>query len=343
MTVFRITIPGKPYAKFSPSASEFLVSNELPEDPRVATRKGARVKATNEQLVKAYEETGSVWKAAELLGMSGTSVHERLKRLGLARPMNVFGNEDVDRLKREYQAAADAGKLEELAASMGRTKQFICRKASGLGLTKRNRAKPYLIDEMSARQKAWIAENGHPKGALGMKHSAEAKERMAEGNRQHWAKMSDEQKSEFTMRQLKAKVEKYGTPAPNVSRGSWKAGWREIGVVRKFYRSRWEANYALYLEWLRENGQIASWQHEPETFWFEDIKRGVRSYLPDFLVTENNGSQAYHEVKGWMDSRSKTTIKRFGKYYPQHTLIVIDTKGYQAIARKMSSLIEGWE
>ena len=135
-----------------------------------------------------------------------------------------------------------------------------------------------------------------------------------------------------------------GTPiVPPIARGSWKAGWREFGGVRKYYRSRWEANYARYLEWLRTQGQIASWEHEPDTFWFENIKRGVRSYLPDFKVTEIGGSYAYHEVKGWMDSRSKTTIARFRKYYPQHKLIVIDAKAYHSIERIAAGLVSGWE
>ena len=91
---------------------------------------------------------------------------------------------------------------------------------------------------------------------------------------------------------------------------SCKSGWREIGGIRKYYRSRWEANYARYLEFLKVNGEIEKWEHEPETFWFEGIKRGVMSYLPDFRVTEKNGDIVFHEVKGWMDARSITKIKR---------------------------------
>jgi len=124
---------------------------------------------------------------------------------------------------------------------------------------------------------------------------------------------------------------------------TWKAGWRDIGKKRKYYRSRWEANYARYLQWLLENGQIKDWDHEPETFWFEAIKRGVRSYLPDFRVVENDGTSALHEVKGWMDARSKTTIKRMAKYHPHEKLIVIREKEYNAIARKVSGIIPGWE
>ena len=122
-----------------------------------------------------------------------------------------------------------------------------------------------------------------------------------------------------------------------------KSGWREVGSTRKYYRSRWEANYARYLEFLKVNGEIEKWEHEPETFWFKGIKRGVVSYLPDFRVTEKNGDIVFHEVKGWMDARSKTKIKRMAKYHPEITLIVIAAKEYKELEKKISSLIVGWE
>lgn len=126
-------------------------------------------------------------------------------------------------------------------------------------------------------------------------------------------------------------------------RSDWKAGWREIGGLRKYYRSRWEANYARYLQWLKEHGQIASWKHEPETFWFDGVKRGCVSYLPDFRVIDIDGRVIYHEVKGWMDDRSITKIKRMAKYHPTVRLIVIDGNGYKSIAKKVSGMIKDWE
>jgi hypothetical protein len=134
-----------------------------------------------------------------------------------------------------------------------------------------------------------------------------------------------------------------GTYAPPRLGATWKAGWREIGGVRKFYRSRWEANYARYLEWLKNTGHIASWSHEPKTFWFEGVKRGTVSYLPDFWVIENSGRDAFHEVKGWMDDRSTTKLKRMAKYYPNVSIVLIREKDYNEIKRKVSALIPGWE
>ncbi|WP_145270189.1 PDDEXK family nuclease [Tautonia plasticadhaerens] len=123
----------------------------------------------------------------------------------------------------------------------------------------------------------------------------------------------------------------------------WKAGWREIGGKRNYYRSAWESNYARYLEWLKSLGEIRDWKHEPCTFWFPGIKRGCVSYLPDFLVIERNGEEAYHEVKGWMDARSATKIKRMAKYHPAVRLVVIDARQYRLIKAQAERLVPGWE
>lgn len=149
---------------------------------------------------------------------------------------------------------------------------------------------------------------------------------------------------ERVMAGLKTK-HKNGTLYPRTSPSgwSWKAGWREIGNKRIYARSRWEANYARYLEWLKANGQISEWEHEPETFWFEQIMRGCRSYLPDFKVTHLVGPPEYIEVKGWMDPRSKTKIKRMAKYHPTIRLTVKDRDWFKANRKQMSALIPGWE
>ena len=122
----------------------------------------------------------------------------------------------------------------------------------------------------------------------------------------------------------------------------FKAAWHVIGGKRNYYRSGAESNYAYYLEWLKCQKQISDWEHEPHTFWFDGIKRGVVSYLPDFRVIEMSGAVVYHEVKGFMDSRSMTKIKRMAKYHPTVKLIVIDSKGYRALAKSVSSFVPGW-
>ena len=104
-----------------------------------------------------------------------------------------------------------------------------------------------------------------------------------------------------------------------------------------------ELLYTRYLQFLKENGEIKSWEYEVKTFWFEKVLRGVRSYLPDFLVLNNDGSESYHEVKGWFDDRSKTKLKRMKKYYPDVEVIVIASVEYKEIKQKLSRMIHEWE
>ena len=114
----------------------------------------------------------------------------------------------------------------------------------------------------------------------------------------------------------------------------------DLGI---FVRSSWEANYARYLTFLVGLGEIQGWEYEAETFEFEAIKRGTRSYTPDFKVTNNNGSVEYHEVKGWMDPKSKTKLKRMAKYYPDIRIVVIGSDEYKAISRECRRLVPNWE
>jgi len=121
-----------------------------------------------------------------------------------------------------------------------------------------------------------------------------------------------------------------------------RSGWREIGTQRLFFRSAWEANYARYLEFQKEQKLIGDWLYEPKTFWFNSIKRGVRSYLPDFQVFENDGSYTWHEVKGYLDSKSKTKLKRMRIYYPDEKIRLID-KSWFTQNNSLKNFIPGWE
>ena len=123
-----------------------------------------------------------------------------------------------------------------------------------------------------------------------------------------------------------------------------KSGKRaDLGDI--FFRSAWEANYARYLNLLIRFKVVERWDFEPETFWFNKIKRGTRAYLPDFRVFYRHDSSrpVYVEIKGWMDSKSKTKIERFKRYYPQHKFEFVGQKEYNAIRNKWRSAIPNWE
>ena len=130
---------------------------------------------------------------------------------------------------------------------------------------------------------------------------------------------------------------------PKKKDGKFKQAWRMFGGRRIYFRSAWEANVGRYLQWQKERGEILDWLHEPQTFWFEGVKRGCVTYLPDFKIIKLGGSHEWLEVKGYMDSKSKTKISRFRKFFPNETLRILDAKWYKQNKDKLSVVIPGWE
>lgn len=115
----------------------------------------------------------------------------------------------------------------------------------------------------------------------------------------------------------------------NVKKGIYDINGRSI-----YFRSSWEAEYAFYLDFLKKQKEIIEWQFESDKFVFEKIKFGTRSYLPDFKITNKDGSVEYHEVKGYMDRRSKTKLSRMKKYYPKIKIVLIDSEWFKAVKNK---------
>ena len=108
------------------------------------------------------------------------------------------------------------------------------------------------------------------------------------------------------------------------NRPTTKKGWYTSGDRKYYLKSSWELKYAQFLDKELSNGKMKRWEYEPDTFWFEKIKRGVRSYTPDFKVEHLNGKVEYHEVKGYLDSKSKTKLNRMRIYYPDIEMKLID-------------------
>lgn len=102
-------------------------------------------------------------------------------------------------------------------------------------------------------------------------------------------------------------------------------GWKKLGEKEYYFKSRWEYKYACFLHMVKKNGKIFDWLYEPQIFYFLEIKRGTRSYTPDFKVIFLDGSHCWVEVKGYMDAKSKTKLKRFKKYFPEEKISVVDS------------------
>ena len=121
---------------------------------------------------------------------------------------------------------------------------------------------------------------------------------------------------------------------PNIQRGDY-----ENSKGTMYFRSKWEANYALYLDFLVKEKQITGWEYEKDVFVFDKINFGTRSYRPDFKVFTNDGLFEYHEVKGYMDGKSKTKLKRMAKYYPEIKVVLIDSECYKNIKRGFEKIL----
>lgn len=283
----------------------------------------------------------TVTRKAALMGL--TNKHRKrpsaTKNLANARTSpNYFQRDEWS--KSEIQIVKDwysdrvgkAVNVSKLAHLLGRSKAGVTHQARRLGLTDKKRI-------------IWGKDIPHPKGFSGKKISNTTRQALDKGMSKFWNLKSKEERSQFAAKQVQTKIDKYGTAAPvMLSTNAYsrtKSGKRE-DLDNRFFRSAWEANYARYLNFLVIQKQILKWEYEPQTFFFESIKRGTRSYTPDFKVFDFNGSHVWHEVKGWMDAKSKVKLKRFAKFYPDEKIIVIGAKEYKSLC-EIQRLIPNWE
>lgn len=119
----------------------------------------------------------------------------------------------------------------------------------------------------------------------------------------------------------------------NPMAGKFHADHYECSKGLVWFRSKWEANYALYLDWLVKMGKIKEWEYETETYVFDGLKKGTTTYRIDFKVFYFNGSFEIHEIKGRMDAKSATKLKRMKLYHPEVKIVLIQKAQYDAIIK----------
>lgn len=278
-------------------------------------------------LIENYSYLGRK-ACAHALGKTEDSIRMKTYRLGLKQ------NRDSEFFK-EWQHRAAKSKIGKKRPEQSEVIKKLHKEGKLLKTEKQKQ-------ETSIRFKKYFEKNPHPAGMKGKKHSEKVKNLLSAKSKEIWEKYNEEEIALRNYKMMQTRI-KNGTYAPNRKNCSWRAGWREIGGKKKYFRSKWEANYAHYLEWLKNKSQIKDWFHEPDVFWFDGIKRGCVSYLPDFKIIKNDSDIEYHEVKGWMDDKSKIKIKRMAKYHPNVLLVVIDKTVYKNISKKLCKIIPGWE
>lgn len=184
----------------------------------------------------------------------------------------------------------------------------------------------------------------HPRGMLGKHHSPDVCIGMSERMIQDWNDPDSTYNSEkFKQKQSDNMTRRRATTKQSNPYSRTRGGKRH-DLNDQYFRSSWEANFARYLNLLIKNGDIIKWEYEPDTFDFTEIKRGIRSYTPDFKVFDTADAEPYYyEIKGWMDDKSKTRLKRMAKYHPDIQIIVFGQKDYRSLEGSLSALIPYWE
>jgi len=314
-----------------------------------------------EKLKEYYINNETIENIAIKLNRTKNAIRNKAYKLEITNG-NYWTEAEIKYLKENYKSY----NLQEISDYLKKNKTNVCRKAKQLDI-ERNHKKfentKGTIDESSVWHKngwirktdeeialkrskimiEWHETHEHPKGMLNKKHSLETKNKFSERMKKDWKDKNSTYNSD-NFRQLKSDlVFNRRLNSNSISNYSRAKSGKRSDLNDKFFRSSWEANYARYLNLLIKQKQIKKWEYECDTFIFEEIKRGIRSYTPDFKIWENDDSYYYIEIKGWMDDKSKVKLNRMKKYYPNEKIIIIQKQEYNEIKNKLSAIIKGWE
>lgn len=300
--------------------------------PPLTSTKGPPNKFTEVEIEKisaAYKENAGVKHGGWLDKLSKEIGRPKANISRWARKKGLSDNKRIDTKATKLTDCSNCGK--PFKSSIKYPRKYCSLKCSRIGTAYTRRGKQLWKDKP------------HPKGMLGKHHSVEYRKQISTRVSNIWkdktsvlnSESNRQKHSDHMTRFMTNRFSRIGGASSVYSRTH--KGWLELGNKKYFFRSQWEMNYARYLNWLMEKKEIKNWEYEVDTFWFEKIKRGVRSYTPDFKVFENNGKVVYHEVKGWMDQKSKTKLDRMKRYYPEIEILLIDEPQYKSL-KKMGRL-----
>jgi len=295
------------------------------------------LQVTNEQLLEAYNRLGSVWKVAPEFGICGQSVWERLKKLGVV-DKDRWTEQQLNILRQAYSdSTSNTLHINQLVNIIGKTKTSISGKAKRMGLTtNRNRKRDKTMRlAMSKRTKERIKNNGHPRGSY--KPNGEHSRVCPNCNILFKIHPSSNQR-------YCSIICGHNRKQVNGHQGYSKTGKRQ-DLNNQYFRSRWEANYARYLNYLINNDEpIIKWEYEPQRFIFDQVKSKPFFYTPDFCIFFADDHIEYHEVKGWDYSNGQIARKRFAQYFPHLTLVLINQSWFNSITQQgIDKLIDNWE
>ena len=278
-------------------------------------------------LRKMFEAKMSVGKMADALKRSEGGVQAKLQRMGLSHKKK-WAEDDLLLLKKEH---AKGVPVKDIADKLCVSKKAVEWQILKHGIGAQPGSREFSKKATRRNKRAWA----DPEHAF---NQPEYKEKLKD----NWADPNSPFNSEEYRQALsdRAKQNKVWVASGLKGKGKYKSGYRpDLGF---YVRSQWEANVARYIKFLIQKGEIKGFEYEPDTFEFTKIKRGTRTYTPDFKIYNNDGSLEYWEVKGYMDQKSRTRLKRMEKYYPEISIRVIEREHYNEI-KNWSRLIEYWD
>ena len=116
-------------------------------------------------------------------------------------------------------------------------------------------------------------------------------------------------------------------------------GWR--GEI--YFKSKMEANvYRFYKYTQKRYNRFHKVEYEPEIFFFNSNRYGIRAYIPDIKITSPAGVR-YIEVKGYVSSSTIKKDRLFSEDYSGLKLYYILPPTYKVIERLYASKIKDWE
>ena len=203
---------------------------------------------------------------------------------------------------------------------------------SGSRLNRKGRTRFYCSARCASKGHGkWLGEN-HPRGMLGKPQSEKARRATSIASKKMWND-PDHRVNSASWRQAKTVRQSEARSKKPLSQKMYSRG--KVGTrkdLNQFFRSRYEANTARYL-----NLCGIRWIYEPQVFRFEKIKQGTMAYRPDFWCPE---IEKWIEVKGWLTQKGHTALKRFMKYYPKEadrTILLVDNFGCKAHAQLLDA------
>lgn len=301
-------------------------------------------KVSDEKLIKLYAKYRNIWKVADKVGVCGQSIHQRLVRLGIPRQLERIADEEIRIVSNYYKNTPDSEfdrseLLRKLPkeTTVSRLEHIVGK--CGIGNHKRGHNDKNRKRQSESKKGVKVPHDGF----TGHKHTVKSKQKISKNLKSVWSDPTSIFNSKEFKEKRKISSRLNGCKAMFKNPYSrCKQGYYEIpGRGSVFFRSKWEANYALYLTFLKKHNAITSWEYEAKRFKFP-VESGVVFYTPDFKIENLDGSIEWHEVKGWLDAKSKTKIKRMGKYYPDEKLVVIGEKEYKELS-KMGKLYQWYQ